>query len=471
MIMTFRRRRQPTTATSLPPRGKCMPPLVLLFVISIILLVFDRSSISSSSPRARVDFFANAVNTPNELTDDATHPYDYDEGFIGNIPLYLAYDINHGELECLYDNISTPHSYMTSSVYVLATKAGYPGMRAIIIMEGPVAPAGFTLGVSGSEPIYGGGDNNKGGLKNLSSGAHFQKHLEGYAREGGIHDEKAVRSVVIVDFEQAGEDEGDEVTADDAEMKANHDAEMNEERRILNEQRKAAADRKRDHLLQREAKVDDDFVKLQMDHDRANQNQQQQPRRENAEGEAGGEGASSEHHRRRLLEDNIKLSAGLPYERTIEVTIPGWYRLCVGPPPSGEAISVEMELRSGSKLDPHTGHVLSEEDIETHSEIHSLYKEEANPEQRAAIAASIIKEDDLVTTREQLRILERVYSEIIAKQLEERRTWSWRTMKNQKSYGHLVMGNFLETLAYMGITGWQVYTIRRWFGGGPTLGR
>ena len=63
-----------------------------------------------------------------------------------------------------------------------------------------------------------------------------------------------------------------------------------------------------------------------------------------------------------------------------------------------------MELRSGSKLDPHTGHVLSEEDIETHTEIHNLYKEEASPEQRAAIAASIIKEDDLVTTREQLRI-------------------------------------------------------------------
>jgi len=130
-----------------------------------------------------------------------------------------------------------------------------------------------------------------------------------------------------------------------------------------------------------------------------------------------------------------------------------------------------MELRSGTKLDPRTGHVLSIEETETHSEIHSLYQEEASEERKAAIAASIIKDEDLVTTREQLRILERVYSEIIAKQLEERRTWNWRTIKNQKSYGHLVMGNFLETLAYMGITGWQVYTIRRWFGGGPTLGR
>ena len=74
-------------------------------------------------------------------------------------------------------------------------------------------------------------------------------------------------------------------------------------------------------------------------------------------------------------------------------------------------------------------------------------------------------------TREQLRILERVYSEIIAKQLEERRKWNWRTIKNQHLYSHLVLGNLVETVVYMGITGWQVYTIRKWFGGDHKLGR
>ncbi|KAL7430572.1 hypothetical protein ACHAXH_003092 [Discostella pseudostelligera] len=458
--MPFRRHRRSPPS----PRSNRMP-LLLLLLPALILLIIHLPSPSL--------FFANAAIAAHELTDDAPPPpYDNDEeGYMGNIPLYLSYDIRHGEIECLYDKITTPHSYLTSSVYVLGNKDGFNGMRAVIVMEGPVAPAGFSLGVSSGREDIGGT-----ATKSIPSGAQFQYHLDSYAREGGIKDEKAVRSVVIVDFEQAGE-EGfygydDEEAAHAARKNIEIervDEERNEERRILNEKRKAAEMKL--EQLRNEAKLDDDFVKLQMDHDRANRPRQHP---DNTEGEALGGGASpSEQHGRgrRLLEDTIKLSAGLPYERTIEITIPGWYRLCVGPPPSGEAISVEMELRSGSNLDPRTGHVLSIEETETHSEIHSLYQDEVSEERKAAIAASIIKDEDLVTTREQLRILERVYSEIIAKQLEERRTWNWRTIKNQKSYGHLVMGNFLETLAYMGITGWQVYTIRRWFGGGPTLGR
>ena len=75
-------------------------------------------------------------------------------------------------------------------------------------------------------------------------------------------------------------------------------------------------------------------------------------------------------------------------------------------------------------------------------------------------------------SKEQLRILENVYSQIIGKQMEERRTWDWRTIKNQHIYSHLVMGNLVETIVYMMVTGFQVYTIRKWFSSqGPALGR
>merc|ERR1712029_604441 len=103
------------------------------------------------------------------------------------------------------------------------------------------------------------------------------------------------------------------------------------------------------------------------------------------------------------------------------------------------------------------------------SEIHKLYEKEDDTAILAEEGA--IKDEDLRATREQLRILERVYSDIISKHLEERRTWSWRTIRNQHIYSHLVLGNLVETLVYMGITGLQVYTIRKWFGGGPALGR
>lgn len=117
-------------------------------MVLLLLLIFQHELASSSSSYAAA----------HELTDDAPTTTD-EEGFIGNIPLYLAYDIRHGELECLYDKISTPHSYLTSSVYALGNKDGYHGMRAVIVMEGPVAPSGFTIGV-----ITGTGAGRDGGV-------------------------------------------------------------------------------------------------------------------------------------------------------------------------------------------------------------------------------------------------------------------------------------------------------------------
>ena len=131
-----------------------------------------------------------------------------------------------------------------------------------------------------------------------------------------------------------------------------------------------------------------------------------------------------------------------------------------------------MELRKSSlygAVDPKTGHVPSLEYVETKSAIHHLYEKEDDAQILAEEGA--IQDSDLRASKEQLRILERVYADIINKQLEERRTWNWRTIKNQHLHSHLVLGNLVETIVYMGITGWQVYTIRKWFSGGPALGR
>ena len=108
-------------------------------------------------------------------------------------------------------------------------------------------------------------------------------------------------------------------------------------------------------------------------------------------------------------------------------------------------------------------------DLEVHSDIRDLYAKEDDEEILAEERG--IGDEDLRATREQMRLLEKVYSEINKKQLEERRVWNWRTLKNQHIYSHLVLGNLVETIVYMVITGWQVYTIRKWFGGGPALGK
>lgn len=117
------------------------------------------------------------------------------------------------------------------------------------------------------------------------------------------------------------------------------------------------------------------------------------------------------------------------------------YRLCVHAHVMSDFIEVEMELRKSStygKVNPKTGHVPSLEDVEIHSEIRNLFDKEDDAEVLAEEES--IKDEDFKTTHEQLRVLERVYHDIIDKQLEERRKWGWRTVHNKHLYSHMVMG-------------------------------
>lgn len=291
--------------------------------------------------------------------------------------------------------------------------------------------------------------------------------------------------------DKAPVEEEDEVAEDHHNRRLPQDEE-DEEVIWYNDDVALARDNMRDKMrreeLEREAMLDDDFVKLQMDHKRKESKMEKDmdemdkevPERRRIDKNANApafhkekeENNQPSRNHRRLREEHpaIKLLAGEPYQKTIQVESPGWYRLCIYP--KSHPIEVEMELRKSSTYGPvdrRTGHVPSLEEVVVHSEIHSLYAMEDD----AAILAEegAIQDEDLTATKDQLRILERVYADIIKKQLEERRTWNWRTIKNQHLHSHLVLGNLVETIVYMGITGWQVYTIRKWFGEGPALGR
>ncbi len=203
--------------------------------------------------------------------------------------------------------------------------------------------------------------------------------------------------------------------------------------------------------VEEEAMMDDDFIKLQMDHEahaagggrrrlqELDQQQQQQQQ-------------SYDQTSRRRLTEIEALIPGEPFQKTVKAESPGWYRLCVTA--KWGTIEVEMELRKSSTygaIDKHTGHVPGSDAAEAHSEIHHLYEKEDDATVLAEEGA--IKDEDLSTTKEQLRILEKVYQEIITKQLEERRVWNWRTVKNQHLYSHLVLGNLVETVVYCAISG------------------
>mmetsp|Transcript_26008 Transcript_26008/g.62444 ORF Transcript_26008/g.62444 Transcript_26008/m.62444 type:complete len:483 (-) Transcript_26008:345-1793(-) len=435
--------------------------------------------------------------------------------------LPLAIGIPSGTEECLYERIVERDEHLTASIFVLSGDE----LRCEMVFEGPVAPVDLDL------------DDAK------RRGTELNNYLTRYSKEGpdmfikgkwgdSMQNVKPFRLAEIVDFEEEIEedyqDDFEMTEREREEFNRHHDIEhrhfgMDEPpppghpghggRKISDEEMggyRKVAEALRDSFekgeeeeepvvydddfvrakeemrlehMRREAELDDDFVKLQMDREKKDEELGGGPKRRriNKEGDAvgGGKGhveppreeGGETPARHRRLSENTKLLAGEPYQKTISVQTPGWYRLCVRPK-SRVAIDVEMELRKSSTyghVDPHTGHVPSLEGVEIHSEIRGLYELEDD----ASILAEedVIEDEDLKATKEQIRILERLYGDITKRQLEERRTWNWRTIKNQHLHSHLVLGNLMETIFYMGITGWQVYTIRKWFGEGPALGR
>mmetsp|Transcript_34848 Transcript_34848/g.74282 ORF Transcript_34848/g.74282 Transcript_34848/m.74282 type:complete len:489 (+) Transcript_34848:126-1592(+) len=439
----------------------------------------------------------------------------------------VSYPIPFGTEECLYERIARPGEHLTASVFLLSGEE----LASAIVFEGPVAPP-MDL------------DAQK------SAGRDLKRYLDRYEKEGTkmfvngkYGDEmvnvKPVRVAEMVNFEEEEEDFYDDFTMGEREREefnAHHDLEhqhpqhaeqrhhddrplppdddrmrrgerppppgrrrmpegegneYGERKRQVDDDYFLVRDQRLREQLEREAEMDDDFVKLQTEKG------VDEPQRKKTEPEAKGVtpqrrkivGNIEEHpHGRRLMERNeehetedepphgrrlreeLRLVAGEPYQNTVLAESPGWYRLCVHG--KSTAVIVEMELRKSSifgKVDSRTGHVPYMTEVETHSDIRTLFTKEDDEEILAE--EGVLTPEDLRISKEQLRLLERVYSEIMNKQIEERRVWNWRTVKNQHLYSHLVLGNLVETIVYMGITGWQVYTIRKWFGGGPALGR
>lgn len=414
--------------------------------------------------------------------------------------LPLSYSIPISTTECLYERITTPHEHITSSLFLLSGQE----LTAAYTFEGPVAPVDIE-----------------------SNGPELQKFLSIYNQQGinmfvnGHRYGDSMVNVIpiqisgVVDMEEEMEDYMDDTAEEMQRMREmerqqqhqqqqrrHHEEEVGEEGRRYQEMRQDMEDMRRVHpemddyaiaheeqlkrQVEEEAMLDDDFVKLQMNHE---QHAPSTARR----GDGGGGGPPAEERRRmedaqrhgrrlqaveeehqqrhgRRLREIENMIPGEPFQKTVTAESPGWYRLCVTA--KWGNIEVEMELRKSSTygpVDKHTGHVPGTDAAATHTEIHNLYEKEDDVTILAEEGA--IKDEDLSTTKEQLRILEKVYQEIITKQLEERRVWNWRTVKNQHLYSHLVLGNVVETIVYCVISGYQVYTIRKWFGGGPSLGR
>jgi benzoyl-CoA reductase/2-hydroxyglutaryl-CoA dehydratase subunit BcrC/BadD/HgdB len=124
-----------------------------------------------------------------------------------------------------------------------------------------------------------------------------------------------------------------------------------------------------------------------------------------------------------------------------------------------------MEMRKETELGgiDEAGHVVS-------YETKTMIDEDKELEQDTASQEGI-KDEDFEETRAKVKDLRRLLNEIQSMQQKERRRLSVHAETNEHSHSRMVLSSLLETLLFMAVTGFQVYTIRKWFSGAPVLGR
>lgn len=163
------------------------------------------------------------------------------------------------------------------------------------------------------------------------------------------------------------------------------------------------------------------------------------------------------HQHRKVREE------GQPFQTTTKAPKAGWYRFCVMG--TFHQVTAEIELRKESELGGvgEDGHVLTYE-AKTMQEEDKILEEDTAAEEG-------IKDEDFQATRDKLRQLRRLLAEIHSAQQKERRRLIVHAATNKHSHSRMVLSSLMETVLFMAVTGYQVYTIRRWFRGAPALGR
>mmetsp|Transcript_25135 Transcript_25135/g.55117 ORF Transcript_25135/g.55117 Transcript_25135/m.55117 type:complete len:335 (+) Transcript_25135:184-1188(+) len=154
---------------------------------------------------------------------------------------------------------------------------------------------------------------------------------------------------------------------------------------------------------------------------------------------------------------------GEPIMHTQKAPRDGWYRMCVTA--SWNLVVAEMEMRKESEL----GGLDEEGHVRTY-EMQKMIEEDNELEEDTAEAEGI-KDEDFVDTRDKVKDLRRLLNDIQSMQQKERRRLTVHAETNEHSHSSMVLNSLTETLLFMAVTGYQVYTIRKWFSGAPVLGR
>lgn len=153
---------------------------------------------------------------------------------------------------------------------------------------------------------------------------------------------------------------------------------------------------------------------------------------------------------------------GEPFQKTMKALVKGWYRMCVT---ANSQVVVEMDFRKESEM----GGLNEKGHVRTYEQ--KLMDEEEKVLEEDTAVEEGIKDADFEISRAKLKTLRRLLADIQNKQQQERHRLLLHAATNEHSHSRMVLSSLLETLLFVVVSGFQVYTIRRWFKGAPVLGR
>lgn len=369
----------------------------------------------------------------------------------------VQYQLESGSMECLYAPINQ-YETVTTSVFITDGDE----LKVRTKLQGPIAP----IAIGSSAEV-------------LAAAMRVDKmnHIDFMNQVNDVDFENLYNDDALLQDDDWDDDDhktyGDDRVMDDILFQDYYYMDDDDEYQFMEDDamddteimeiRKARAERDAMSPEERQKKLDEKQVERRKKLEAFKKQKEMQRKRQDEK--------ERKHKQRKLDLEKRKQAQnaeGMPLEHTSEVQEEGWYRFCVEATHS--TVNVEFEFRRSSQLgkpNSKTGHIQS---YERHDMLVNEKRLMAKMEAAAKNdAEGGVKTEDLQSTRDLVTKMNRLLNEIREKQVNERHRLGIHKAVNEHSHSRMVLGSLFETVLYIAVSGFQVYTIRKWFSGNPIL--
>jgi len=184
-----------------------------------------------------------------------------------------------------------------------------------------------------------------------------------------------------------------------------------------------------------------------------------------------------EHYIDTVIPDYIE-----PWEWTKPIKSPGWYQMCVHA--ETNTISVEIDIRSSADLggiNRDTGHVYTHDERDELDEEERIMnaEKEADEKREAKLVAeelekalqSQVRDYDIQVMKQLMNEINSVVNQVQKKQANVHNRIKGHESTARRNYKKIIRNGIVQTVLFLVITLFQLYTIHKWLLSNNTLGR